>query len=131
MRTELYLHPESHMTQVGRLASDFLMATRVLEKTPSPLGARLKSALGAQDIAEIEQLKQEAFSCIEVTRDHMKLMKLNVQVAEKFAAAADRLNLLDEAARIIAPSHPRKHTIEGLNTLGLPAFAKLVTAAKR
>jgi hypothetical protein len=117
------------MADASRVASDFLSATRVLNRQPTPLGARLKAALAAGDRREIPELIEQALN-LKSAGSYQLCHRRNLQIAEKFAAAAEKIGLLDEASALIDPRFTRAGTAQGLELIGMPCLAKLVMIAR-
>lgn len=126
--TKLFLHPRSHMARVAKIADNFLHATGVFQK-PTRLGERLAEALTDEDRAELPLLINESVWNRQIGRYDVAGKQL-VQIAEKFAVAADRLNLLGEASKHVEPWGTNASTAEALKQLAMPSFAKLVMIAR-
>jgi hypothetical protein len=126
--SDVYLDPLSRMFWAGRIADDFMGAAKVLGTQPTAFGATMKAGLTASDKQEIAELLEQARNLRQVA-PHMTQKRM-ITVAEKFAAVADDLNLLETGAKMIRPESTDRDSARDLELMGAPSLAKMVMIAR-
>jgi hypothetical protein len=124
---DVYLFPPGRMLQAGRIADEFIGVARVLWTQPTDFGAKMKAGLDANDKQEIATLLGQAWN-LRVVSPHMTQKRM-ITVAEKFAAVADRLNLLEDGAKLIPRHETHRDSAQDLELMGAPSLAKMVMIA--